>query len=154
MDPLNKVVNINAILKHGPEISRVISRSFSLLKLQSVIRSHINPPESDHIYLASVSQDALILYTDSPAWAAKLRFRTGQLIDIIKNYTEFPQINTIRIKVNPALIQQEETAEIAEISGKTSKYLEEMAKNMGDAELKAAFLRLSKHGPVNRSQRD
>ncbi len=152
MSTSNKVVNINAILKNGPDISRVISHSYSLLKLQSVIRSHIKTPESEHIYLASVSQDALILYTDSPAWAAKLRFRTQQLIDIIRNYTEFPQINTIRIKVSPALIHTEDTTEFTGLSPKTTKYLEEMAENMPDPQFKAAFAKLSKHGDVSQSQ--
>jgi hypothetical protein len=144
MNPVNKTININKILESGPDIFRVISHAKALLKLQSLIRSNINQPESDHIYLASVSQETVILYTDSPAWAAKLRFRTQQLIDIMRNYLEFPHINTIRIKVSPVLNKGENLIKIAGLSQKTAKLLEETAQNMDDQELKSALLRLSK----------
>jgi len=112
------------------------------------MRSKLNSPESEHIYLASVSEDTAILYTDSPAWASKLRFKTQQLIDIFSNIPDFPKIKTIRIKVSPTLyIEQEENTPI-NLTPKTSKFLEEIADNMNDPELKSALLRLSKHKEV------
>ncbi len=148
MIPMKSAVNINAILSHGPDISRLILHSYSLLRFQSIMRSKLNSPESEHIYLASVSEDTAILYTDSPAWASKLRFKTQQLIDIFSNIPDFPKIKTIRIKVSPTLyIEQEENTPI-NLTPKTSKFLEEIADNMNDPELKSALLRLSKHKEV------
>lgn len=145
MNPFKTTVNINTILRSGPDISRIISHSNSLLKLQSIIRANINPPECDHIYLASVSQDTAILYTDSPAWASKLRFRTQQLLDIIRKYSEYPDINTIRIKVSPGLFKPEDHETDGKLSPKTTKFLEEIANNIEDPDLKSALIRLSRN---------
>jgi len=145
MIPMKSAVNINTILSQGPDISRLILHSYSLLRFQSIIRSKLNSPESEHIYLASVSEDTAILYTDSPAWASKLRFKTQQLIDIFRNIPNFPKIKTIRIKVSPTLYIEQEENIPTNLTPKTSKFLEEIADNMNDPELKSALLRLSKH---------
>lgn len=148
MIPMKSAVNINSILSHGPDISRLISHSNSLLKLQSILRSKLHSPESEHVFLASVSEDTAILYTDSPAWASKLRFKTQQLIDILSNISDFPQIKTIRIKVSPTLYIEPEENTPTKLPPKTSKFLEEIANNMNDPELKSALIRLSKHGGI------
>jgi hypothetical protein len=145
MIPMKSAVNINTILSQGPDISRLILHSYSLLRFQSIMRSKLNSPESEHIYLASVSEDTAILYTDSPAWASKLRFKTQQLIDIFRNIPNFPKIKTIRIKVSPTLYIEQEENIPTNLTPKTSKFLEEIADNMNDPELKSALLRLSKH---------
>jgi len=70
------------------------------MALDKMLREEIPAPLNDHCRTLNVSGTTLILAADSPAWAARLRFHTPQLVKILSSYQPF-DIRAVRIRVRP-----------------------------------------------------
>ena len=69
--------------------------------LNEVLAYHLAPPLNHHSKVANYSEDTLILYTDTSAWAAKLRFNTPAIRKYMQKNSKLTKLKTIRIKVLP-----------------------------------------------------
>jgi len=120
-------------------------RSLELIKLQESIRLELGSPLSEHLYLANFCKDTIVIFTDSPAWAAKLRFKTNRIIEIARNQPKLQQLQTVRIRTSPMLLAETRKGDSVSISPAATRLLEEVAQNMDDPELRHSLLRLSQN---------
>jgi hypothetical protein len=116
-----------------------------ILKLQAALRTGLGSPLSDHVYLAHIDPEKLVLYTDSPVWAAKLRFLTGNILAIIKEFPPYNKVTSVRIKINPSLNSVFRAESHLHISAYSSQHLEKVAETIDDAGLQSSLLKLAQN---------
>lgn len=127
---------------HLDKISRKISR---LSKINDVVLAHLSSPINQHIHVANLEHDQLVLHIDSSSWAALLRLQIPGLIEQLKQYHGLTTLNNIRIKVKPTSSQQTTTKPLnqAHLSTQSSDIIRDYAASIDDQALKAALLRLA-----------
>jgi len=133
------------ILSNRGVPASLYQRSLHLIKLQESLRHKIGTPLGEHLYLANFSQDTIIIITDSPAWATKLRFKTTRILEIAKSITGQTSLKTVRIRIDPGLLADSGNEKPVAISPATSILLRKVAENINDTELQRSLVRLSQN---------
>lgn len=127
----------------SPELGRLLGRVQELERLTRKVQSLLPESLRAHCQVASVRGTTLILQTDSPAWATKLRM-TGPSLE---RALQSANVRQIEIKIKP--ISGTRTAPArhpALMSKSTAALLLQLADTMNDQKLKNALNRLSRHG--------
>jgi len=114
-------------------------QQLSALNIQ--LSNLLPPPLSLHCTAVGVKQQTLILVTDSPVWATRLRL---QSLDLIKALKEF-QLKSVIVNIQP----RQKTPEFPprarpKMSSDTSNLLNNIAETTGDLKLKQALQRLAR----------
>jgi len=121
-----------------------IGRNAELLR---VVRCILPLNLADHCVHASLEEEALVLVTDSPAWAARLRFFAPELLRALP--PRCGRAARCRIRVQPASAASAEKRPSPthfRLSEPTVKHLLEAAGSATDQDVAAAFRRLAEAG--------
>lgn len=127
------------------KFSSLYHHALELIRLQQILKDAIQRPLGDHITVANVVNNILTIYTDSAAWAARLRFSIPEMLDSLDKKAPDLSIKSIRIKVMPTDNPGTETGYKPALSEKNSLLLKNVADSISDAELREALLRLSRN---------
>jgi hypothetical protein len=139
-------LDINSILACRTETaSALYDHALRLIELQKRLRTTLPSPLNDHVTVANCKKGTLIIYTDSAAWAARLRFRVPEMLKSINEAPQEIPLQAIRIKVRPPDAKQLLPADKLSISDDTARLLQRMAETISDPDLRASLLRLSRH---------
>jgi len=133
---------ISELLGSSSDLSSMLTHIGALRQLQKHLCSRLPPPLNQHITIANFHQQTLIVHTDSPTWAAKLRFKIPDILDIARNNRHLTDIQTVRIKVMP-VEQTTDRAPPAKISPQTAGILRQAAENTTDTALRSSLYNLS-----------
>ena len=139
------ISNLSSLLRRHPELDRLYSQVRVLQQLQQLLDNHLPQPLAGHCRVAALDQEVLTLHTDSPAWAAKLRFQTADVLKIVRDNGTFGSINTIRVKARPPESKPPAPVPGAQMSPNTARLLRDIAASIEDPELRASLLRLSEN---------
>jgi hypothetical protein len=84
--------SIGDLLQSG-DISRLANEAADRRRLAARVRSELPPAESEHVVSAHIDENGdLVIGMDSPAWAARLRYATDQLLGMnLKVRTAVPR---------------------------------------------------------------
>ena len=140
-------VAIQTILNASSQNFADIHRRIALLQaIQDKLQTTLPPPLSDNFIIANVSKDTLVLHTQSPAWAAKLRFNTPLILDSVKEFYDTVPPKSLRIKVVPDSPQQAQvqTKRKIGISKTNSQLIKSTAESIKDSSLRESLLKLSR----------
>ena len=127
-------------------LNTLYKKALVLARLQGHLRSALGPPLGLHVSVANLVGETLTLYSDSPAWAARLRFRIPDMYRIAENYG-FGNLKSIRIKViriDSALSPQKAKPVLSE---KSAALLLNSAESIRDERLRHSLVRLGLHSP-------
>lgn len=93
---------MRALLKADTSIIGKLIQHIEFLKdLEQKFLSFLAPPLNKHCTVANYANDTLVLHTDTPAWASKIRYNTPRLLLFLQNECGLAALKTIRIKVVP-----------------------------------------------------
>lgn len=96
---MNKPLKINEII--GSRIqSRLVTQARALMALDAQLQQLLPDALRPHCRLLAVNGTTLVLAADSPAWAARLRFHTHQLVRELTPPGGV-KLRGIRIRVRP-----------------------------------------------------
>ena len=137
--------NLSSLLRRHPQLERLYAQARLLQQLQALLDRHLPQPLGSHCRVAALDQEVLTLHTDSPAWAAKLRFLTADILKILRNSNTFGSISTIRVKARPPEARPQAAASGIKMSPRTARLLRDIAESIEDPELRASLLRLSEN---------
>ena len=140
-----KFGKISDFLASSKALSRVHNHIEKIRALQIKLCEQLEAPINQHITVANCRQEMLTLHTDSPAWAAKLRFRTPDILAIINNKCHMTDIQTIRIKVMPVSLTNTNTRSATKMSSHTANFIREVADNISDVALRSSLYNISKN---------
>lgn len=140
------LVTLNTLVNHqSGTLSPLFSRAVLLLKLQRKIRAELEPPLSEHLYVANLTDRIMTLYTDSPAWAAKLRYNISSILDIARTVCGLSELRSIRVKVILQETGNPDTNRKIELSDQSKRLIIDTAESADDPCLRSALIRLSKN---------
>ena len=134
--------------------SRLLSRARALGELNALVHELIPSPLNGHCRVLSVRDDTLVVAVDSAAWAARLRYQSSELVKQLAGLSSV-KLRTVQVRVR-AVSQPpgRRTAPIRQpVSGKNSMALKQAARDVSDAGLKAALLRLASRRSLPGRQR-
>lgn len=141
-----KPLIINTILNDCSETLTALStHTTHIQQLQNHIRSELGHPLSDHLSVVNFNQQTLTIHTDSPAWAAKLRFNIQNILKIARQKCGLTELRSVRVKVIIPEFDTPATNRRLSISEDTAHMILKTSESINDDSLRTALLRLSKH---------
>ena len=116
------------------------------MKLQVLVQNLLPEPLNTHCRVLAVRDETLILATNSPVWAARLRFHAPLLVKQLSDRGTV-KLRTVRVRVRPpekALAPPPVRRQAALRPGKSGvAALQQAAQTISDPGLKTALLRLA-----------
>ena len=84
-------------------LGRLGMRAAQLAEATRILREHLTPPLADHASVAAIRGPTLVVVVDSPVWAARLRYRSAEILDHFAAARGTPRLSRLRILVRPSL---------------------------------------------------
>ncbi len=128
-------------------IADLITQAKINQKLSKSLNNLLDPALVNHVWLANLHVQTLVLIADSAVWASRARYFSPQLLQKLQNNSHiFGDVNKIEIHVQPAV--QKNSSEPPplprHISDSAAECLAATAESIENVELKAALNRLAK----------
>lgn len=128
------------------DIADLITQARINQKLSKSLNHLLDPALADHVSLANIRAQTLVLITNSAAWASRARYFSPVLLQKLQNNSHiFGDVNKIEIQVQPAVRKNiSEPPPPRDVSTAAAKCLTATADSIENEELKAALNRLAK----------
>ena len=82
-------------------LAKVVSRAKKLKKLTTLLKSMVDAPLSDHIYVANIRDTTLIIGTDSAAWHTRVKYLAPMILDQMRQLPDMDRLQQIEFRVQP-----------------------------------------------------
>ncbi|OOZ37297.1 DciA family protein [Solemya velesiana gill symbiont] len=141
---------ISEFLRTDPKIRELLSKNRTQQQLLDKVRSLLPPPLDLHCLGLVHEEQRLLIYTDSSAWASRLRFFSKDLNTQLRQLGIGVEKITIRVMLgnNPKKTRRHTPRKL---SRNNADLVRETAEAISDPDLSAALKRLSRHGGTDRS---
>lgn len=127
------------------KLGQLIQHGNRLRELESQLTAHLGAPLNQHCRIANYANNTLTLHTDSPGWAAKLRFITPDILNFMRNKCHLSEIKTVRIRIIIPDMKPAKNAKHLTLSQTTADHIKEVALSITDEGLRQSLLKLSEH---------
>ena len=134
------------LTRRSVQLSELYIRAAELTRLRQTLECELPPPLRNHIMVAGFDQKTLVLQTDGPAWAARLRFKIPRLLELARLKCNLPSVQTVRIQVSPPMQNRKPRSRDIHLSRRAADVLRNSASSTDDAALRESLLRLSRRG--------
>ena len=139
-------ITINDLLRNNTQSLSVINDHIALItSCQNKLRSDLGPPLSVHLTVANVSSEFLMLYTDSPSWASRLRYNIQNILNIVRQGCGLSDLKSVRIKVVIRNLDNKPVRRIGLLSQNTAQLIEATTRSMKDLRLRNSLSNLARH---------
>ncbi len=117
-----------------------------LAKLTRILRACLPKNCQQHVAVAGIRDNQLILMTDSPVWVSRLRMYTHDMLNMLEQHGAV-QVSQIRIKQSPpnSLVKPQLKKRLRHLSERSSSTISQTAKSISDPDLQQALLNLARH---------
>ena len=127
-------------------IADICKKAHSIQEIDHKLKNLLDPSLKDHFELANIKTDIVILLVSSPAWATRLRYNIPAILNALNNQLNFTSVRTIRIKVRKPIPDYPiSNNNNIYLSDNSAQFLNEVANNFNDLQLRTCFLKLSKN---------
>ena len=139
---MNNPLQINKLL--GGKYASLITRAKILMELEVLLHELLPAPLKEHCRVLAIRDETLVLATNSPVWAARLRFHAPLLVKQLSDY-QTVKLRTVRVRVRPPENRSPPPRRQAALRpGKAgAAALQQVAQTISDPGLKTALLRLA-----------
>ena len=125
------------------QLRRLTQFSSQLTELSALIQSCLPTPLQGHCQVINIRGKALILQTESPAWASQLRFYTPAMLSTLTHH-RCNYIKEINIRIKPVSAQPPAYArDKMIISSRSATLITSLAETTPYSKLKQSLLRLA-----------
>ena len=133
--------NSSSSLQHILDHARVLEQ------LTRRLRRHLEPALAPHCQVANYREGTLVISTDSPVWATRLRYQLPQLRRQLAADHSLQGLSDIRLRVRPASRPLREQLPPPEpLSRDSALLISGIAESISDPGLRSALLRFARHG--------
>ena len=84
----------------GP-LGRLVANAARLDEATRALRAGLAPPLDQHVSVAGLGPTTLVVVTDSPAWASRLRYQSESILNHICAALATPSLTRVQILVRP-----------------------------------------------------
>ncbi len=138
--------------------AKFIVQAKKLTRYKSLLRKILPVECYDHVEVANIRDQNLMLITDSPVWTTRLRQLSPQILQFIRDKTSDAQADRAQIihhiqistRYHPSNDSQRQTLNkknrhTLQISDKTATMLSQSADSIDHPQLKSALLKIASH---------
>ena len=100
---------------------------------------------ADHVLVANLHNETLVLQADSAAWATKLRYLAPQLLRCLQQHEPLASVQRLEFRVAPQSQPATPAASPAQLSSAGADTILASAQTVSDPNLRAALKRLARH---------
>ncbi|WP_456372829.1 DUF721 domain-containing protein [Thiolapillus sp.] len=139
---IDKPHKVGSVLEDSTQLSHLLRMLKKQQALLEQVRKILPAPLDEHCLHARIKADRLILHTDSPAWSTSLRFHAPRMLSEIKSLA--PNLKKVDIRI---IVQQQlrpAKTSGSSLSRQTARLIRDLADDMEDPDLRAAFKRLGR----------
>ncbi len=137
---------VSHIVTRFGQLKQLKDQTDHLRTLDARLKIHVQEPLSQHTRLATIRDGCLVIQADTPAWAARLRFKTPEILASLADDGLFPGIRSIRIRAETAERPPSPPSSRPSISPDSAAELRAQADSIEDREVRDALLRLASRG--------
>ena len=138
-------LNVSTIVARFAQLKQLTDRAKRLGELNQALLACIPSELVAHVQLATVRDDCVVIQAEGSTWAGQLRFKTPQILEKLKTHPEFREIRSIRVRNAPRL-NPPPARPRAIMTDAGTLALRQQAHATTDERLRAALLRLARHG--------
>jgi len=126
----------------GP--AQLYTRALELARIQQLLQSELPSPLREHLYVAGYDDKSMLLFTDGPAWAARLRFQIPAILALARSRCGLPSVENVRIRVTISPLLSSALPRRPRLSASAAETLRRSAESVSDPGLRDRLLRLSR----------
>lgn len=143
----DKPVKTSLLLKkNDSDLGKLCQHAAFLADIEKKLLAFLDPSLGSHCKVANYTNDTIILYSDSPAWATRLRYNTPAILDHLRTSCHLDSLKTVRIKVNPPDNSKHLPAtKQLFLSVASAEFISQVANSMTDNDLRQSLLKIAKH---------
>ncbi|MCL5668823.1 MAG: DUF721 domain-containing protein [Gammaproteobacteria bacterium] len=92
--------SLKEVLSGAPGLAGLLGQARRAGQYDETVRRLIGEPLKQHCRVATVRGEVLVVLTDSPVWAARLRFEAPALLERLTSEPTLSGVKTIQVKVS------------------------------------------------------
>ena len=125
-------------------LGRLVAAGRHRAAADAALQEFLPEPLKGRVQVARASGETLTLVADSPAWSARARYLTPQILDHLKSRLENPRLGRVQIVTRPTEVRREPPPpRRARLSGRAAAVLESVARTTDNPRLAATLERLA-----------
>lgn len=136
----------------NPELGVILRHAEHLRRVRTAVIKALPDAAADHIHVADISPQQLILHTDNTGWATRLRYAEPAIRRILAQCLRL-HVEHIKVRVRPSLARPTSTPVERQISRANRDYIKRVAGYIDDAELTRALLALATQGDTQHTRK-
>jgi hypothetical protein len=134
-------------------LGRLTAAGRSLGTANTALDEFLDEPLKGRVSVARADRETLTLVAESPAWAARVRYLTPQILDHLRSRLDNPRLNRVQIVTRPTESPTEPPPRPRpQLSRQAAALIESVAKSSDNEALASALMRLAAR--AGRHQRD
>jgi len=99
---MSKTVAIGNILnKSSGSFAQLLERAKKLRKLTYQLRAMVDAPLNEHIHVANIRDNKLIIGTDSAVWHTRIKYLAPTILEQMKEIQGLEKLQEIEFRVQP-----------------------------------------------------
>lgn len=100
---MSKTVSINQLLTNSTGgFAQVLERAKQLRKLTTQLRNLVDAPLNQHIHVANVRDNVLVIGTDSAVWHTRIKYLAPVILDQMKQHKGLEKLESVEFRVQPS----------------------------------------------------
>ncbi|MDX2314741.1 MAG: DUF721 domain-containing protein [Gammaproteobacteria bacterium] len=125
-------------------LGRLTAAGRRLDAANTALDEFLDEPLKGRVSVARADRETLALVAESPAWAARVRYLTPQILDHLRNRLDNPRLNRVQIVTRPTESPVEPPPRRPpRLSLKAAAFIESVAKSSQNEALASALMRLA-----------
>jgi len=99
-----KSVSIGQVLNSsGGGLAQVLERAKQLRKLTTLLQEIVDAPLNEHIHVANIRDNILVIGTDSAVWHTRIKYLAPNILEQMKQIKGLESLQKIEFRVQPSL---------------------------------------------------
>ena len=100
---MSKSVSIGQLLNDkSAGFAQVLERAKELRKLSFQLRNLVDAPLNDHIHVANIRNNTLIIGTDSAVWHTRIKYLAPAILEQMKQIKGLENLQSVEFRVQPS----------------------------------------------------
>jgi hypothetical protein len=100
---MTKSVSIGQVLNNSSGgFAQVLERAKQLRKLTNQLRNLVDAPLNQHIHVANIRDNILIIGTDSAVWHTRIKYLAPTILEQMKQHKGLEKLQTVEFRVQPS----------------------------------------------------
>jgi len=132
-------------------LNSLLERAQHLQQLTQALRESLDTQLAEHVTVANLREQTVVISTDTPAWLTQLRYQAPTILHLLKTLPGLEDLQKVQFKIQPAShTPPTGPSRRVFLSTDSAELLKSAALSTEDDELAEALYRLSRHLPTNK----